>query len=175
MTFVKEKFSDIKAFIFDVDGVLSLDVTPLTAEGDPVRTTNVKDGYAIRNACNMGYHVGIITAGYVERVKLRHAKLGMKHIFMGVSDKMECLRMFMDATGVAAEQILYMGDDMPDYRVMKAVGMSACPADAIHDIQDIALYISPKEGGRGCVRDVIEQVMRIQNTWLNENSYLWRN
>ena len=174
MTFFKENLKNIKAFIFDVDGVLSKEATPLTEEGEPSRTTNVKDGYAIRNASNMGYPIGLITAGYVERVKLRHEKLGIKHIYMGVHDKLAALTDFIEKTGVKKEEILFMGDDYPDFPVLKAVGIPVCPIDAAPDIKEICVYISEKKGGEGCVRDIIEQVMRAQGTWTNENSFYWK-
>jgi 3-deoxy-D-manno-octulosonate 8-phosphate phosphatase (KDO 8-P phosphatase) len=173
MTF-KEKLKQIKAFIFDIDGVLSLDTTPLNEEGDPVRTANVKDGYAIRNALNMEYHIGIITGGNVERVRLRYEKLGVPLIYMGVRDKVTCLNDFIQKTGVTAGEILYMGDDLVDYKLMSMVGIPACPSDAVPEIKEISLYISDKKGGEGCARDVVEQVMRAQDTWINEKSYYWR-
>jgi len=174
MTSFLEKLKQVKAIIFDIDGVLSLDTTPLNEEGDPVRTANVKDGYAMRNALNMGYPVGIITGGAIERVRLRYEKLGVPLIYMGVRDKVECLSNFIQKTGVQAEEILYMGDDLVDYQVMSMVGVPVCPADAVPEIKEISLYISDKKGGEGCARDVIEQVMRAQNTWINEKTYYWR-
>lgn len=174
MTSFLEKLKQVKAIIFDIDGVLSLDTTPLNEEGDPVRTANVKDGYAMRNALNMGYPVGIITGGAIERVRLRYEKLGVPLIYMGVRDKVECLSNFIQKTGVQAEEILYMGDDLVDYQVMSMVGVPVCPADAVPEIKEISLYISDKKGGEGCARDVIEQVMRVQNTWINEKTYYWR-
>jgi 3-deoxy-D-manno-octulosonate 8-phosphate phosphatase (KDO 8-P phosphatase) len=174
MTFFKEKLNQIKAIIFDIDGVLSLDTTSLNEEGDPVRTANVKDGYAIRNALNMGYHIGIITGGTIERVRLRYEKLGVPMIYMGVRDKVTCLHDFIQKTGVTSEEILYMGDDLVDYQIMSMVGIPVCPSDAVPEIKEISLYISDKKGGEGCARDVIEQVMRAQDTWINEKSYYWR-
>ncbi len=174
MTFVKEELKHIKAMIFDIDGVLSSDTSPLDEDGNPVRTANVKDGYAIRNALNMGYHLGIITGGTTERVRMRYEGLGVPLIYMGVRDKVTALRDFMKKTGVPAEDILYMGDDLIDFQIMSLVGFPVCPADAVHEIQEISLYISEKKGGEGCVRDVIEQIMRAQDTWINEKSYYWR-
>lgn len=174
MTFIKEKLKHIKAFVFDIDGVLSLDTTPLNKDGDPVRTANVKDGYAIRNALNMGYQIGIITGGAVDRIRLRYEKLGVAFIYLGVRDKMISLRDFMQKTGIEAEEILYMGDDLADYQVMTAVGMPVCPSDAVPEIKEISSFVSDRKGGEGCARDVIEQVMRAQDTWINENSYYWK-
>lgn len=174
MTFVKDKLKEIKAFVFDIDGVLSLDTTPLNEEGDPVRTANVKDGYALRNALNMGYPIAIITGGAIDRVRLRYEKLGVEHIYMGVRDKIQPLNDFMEKAGVTAGEVLYMGDDLIDYQIMKMVGFPCCPGDAVHEIKEISLYISDRKGGEGCVRDIIEQVMRVQDTWINDKSYYWR-
>ncbi|WP_423128418.1 KdsC family phosphatase [Gaoshiqia sp. Z1-71] len=174
MTFFKDKLKQIKAFVFDIDGVLSCDTSPLNEEGDPVRTANVKDGYALRNALNMNYQIGIITGGAIDRVRLRYEKLGVPHIYMGVRDKVQPLSDFMEKTGLKADEVLYMGDDLIDYQIMSLVGFPCCPLDAVHEIKEISLYISDKKGGEGCVRDVIEQVMRAQDTWINEKSYYWR-
>ncbi len=174
MTFFKERLKDVKALIFDIDGVLSLDTMVLDEDGVPTRTANVKDGYAMRNAVNMGYHLGIITGGNLERVRMRYESLGVNHIYMGVRDKMKCLDDFMTKTGVKLDEILYMGDDLIDYQVMEAVGVPVCPLDAVSEIKEISSYISDKKGGEGCARDIIEQVMKAQNTWINEHSYFWR-
>ncbi len=174
MTFIKDRLKNIKALVFDVDGVLSDDTSPLGADGIPVRTTNTKDGFAIRNAINMGYKVAIITGGNAERVKLRYETLGVEHIYMGVGDKVDVLHEFAKETGIELNEMLYMGDDLIDFKVMELVGYPCCPQDACIEIKEISVYISEKIGGGGCVRDVIEQVMRAQNTWINKHSYTWR-
>ena len=165
MSFFKEELTQVKAFVFDVDGVLSKDVSPLNEDGDPVRTANVKDGFAIRSAIQAGYPVAIITGGFVERVRLRYEKLGVKHFYDKARDKVACLNDFLDKINVAPENVLFMGDDLVDYQVMKAVGLPACPKDAVSDIKNISKYISDKEGGEGCVRDVIEQALKAQHKW----------
>ncbi|MGQ7870812.1 KdsC family phosphatase [Sunxiuqinia sp. sy24] len=174
MVFFKDKLKQVKALIFDIDGVLSLDTMTLNEQGVPTRTANVKDGYAIRNALNMGYQVGIITGGNLELVRTRYTNLGVEHIYMGVRDKMKCLNDFMQKTGVALEEVLYMGDDLVDYQVMQTVGVAVCPLDAVSEIKEISSYISDRKGGEGCARDIIEQVMKAQDTWINEHSYFWR-
>lgn len=174
MAFFKEELKKIKALIFDVDGVLSVDSMVLDEQGVPVRTANVKDGYAIRNALNMGYQIALITGGNLDRVRVRYENLGVGYIYMGVRDKMECLHDFLEKTGIAAENALFMGDDMIDYQIMEAVGVAVCPLDAVSEIKEISAYISDKKGGEGCVRDIIEQVMKAQNTWINEHSFYWR-
>lgn len=174
MTFFKERLKNVEAFIFDVDGVLSLDTTPLNEDGDPVRTANVKDGFAIRNAVNNGFEVAIITGGNIERVKLRYQKIGVKYIYMGAFEKIGPLNDFVEKTGIAKENILFMGDDLVDYPIMKEVGIPTCPLDAVPEIKEISEYISDKKGGEACVRDVIEQVMKAQGVWINENSFFWK-
>jgi len=168
MGFFKEELKNIKAFIFDVDGVLSHDTSSLNEDGDPVRTSNVKDGFAIRNAINFGFPIAIITGGYLERVRLRHEKLGVVHYYEGVRDKAECLKDFTEKTGIEAKHILFMGDDLVDYKIMTEVGIPVCPKDAVADIKAISKYISDKKGGEGCVRDVIEQALRAQNKWFTK-------
>ncbi len=169
MGFFKEELLDVKAFVFDVDGVLSNDTSPLNEDGDPVRTANVKDGFAIRNAIEFGYPVAIITGGYIERVRLRYEKLGVKHYYDKARDKVECLNDFLNKVGVDAKNIMFMGDDLVDYQVMTVVGIPVCPKDAVHDIKEISKYISNKNGGEGCVRDVIEQTLRAQNRWFTKD------
>ena len=169
MGFFKEELLNVKAFVFDVDGVLSRDVSPLNEDGDPVRTANVKDGFAIRNAIDFGYPVAIITGGYIERVRLRYEKLGVKFFYDRARDKVECLNDFLEKTGTDAKNVLFMGDDLVDYQVMSVVGIPTCPKDAVHDIKEISEYISDKNGGEGCVRDVIEQTLRAQNRWFTKD------
>ncbi len=169
MGFFKEELLNVKAFVFDVDGVLSRDVSALNEDGDPVRTANVKDGFAIRNAIDFGYPVAIITGGYIKRVRLRYEKLGVKFFYDRARDKVECLNDFLKKTGVDAEDVLFMGDDLVDYQVMSVVGIPTCPKDAVHDIKEISEYISDKKGGEGCVRDVIEQTLRAQNRWFTKD------
>jgi len=165
MSFFKEELNKIKAFVFDVDGVLSKDTSPINEDGDPVRTANVKDGFAIRNAIKAGYPIAIITGGYIERVRLRYEKLGVKDFYDKARNKVECLNDFLEKNGLDAESVLFMGDDLVDYRVMNSVGLPTCPKDAVHEIKEISKYISDKNGGEGCVRDVIEQTLKAQGKW----------
>ncbi|MDA3879458.1 MAG: HAD hydrolase-like protein [Prolixibacteraceae bacterium] len=169
MAFFKEELLNVKAFIFDVDGVLSSDTSPIDLNGEPMRTANVKDGFAIRNALLNGYPMAIISGGKNENVAKRYKKLGIEHIYIAVGNKTECFNDFMDKTGIAPKEIMYMGDDLPDYAVMQLIGVPTCPADAVTEIKTISKYISDRKGGEGCVRDVIEQVMRAQGNWLNTN------
>ena len=168
MTFIKEKFQNIKGLLFDVDGVLSCDVSGLDENGDPVRTSNVKDGFAIRYALQNGFQIGIITGSNIERVKLRYQKIGVTHIYINSFNKTERLEDFLKKTGLQKEETLFMGDDLVDYEVMKEVGVPVCPSDAVPEIKAISHYIAEKEGGKGCVREVIEQVMRSQKKWFSQ-------
>lgn len=168
MTFFKERLKNIKAFIFDVDGVLSIDTSPLDENGDPMRTANIKDGLAIRYAIQNGFQVGIITGANTERVKLRYTKLGIEHLYLNSFEKLESLDDFVAKTGIAKNEILYMGDDLIDHPIMLQVGIPTCPIDAVPEIKAVSQYISDKKGGKGCVRDVIEQVMRSQQKWFGQ-------
>ncbi|MFW5755206.1 MAG: KdsC family phosphatase [Tangfeifania sp.] len=168
MTFFKEELKKVKAFVFDVDGVLSKDTSPLNEDGDPVRTANVKDGFAIRNAILFGYPVAVITGGYIERVPKRYERLGVKYFYNDARDKVVCLNDFLSKTGIEAENVLFMGDDLVDYTAMKKVGIPVCPQDAVPDIKAISKYVSHKNGGEGCVRDIIEQTLRAQNRWFTD-------
>jgi 3-deoxy-D-manno-octulosonate 8-phosphate phosphatase (KDO 8-P phosphatase) len=165
MTNFKEDLKNIKALVFDVDGVLSKDYSPLDSTGEPVRTANMKDGYAIRAALNAGFKIAIITGGVSERVKLRYKKLGVEYYYDKIWNKMDCLHDFINQTGIAKSEILYMCDDVLDYPVMIEIGVPTCPLDAAPEIKAISTYISENKSGQGCVRDVIEQTMRAQNKW----------
>lgn len=157
----------IRALVFDVDGVLSANnVLLLNSSGQPTRTANIKDGYAIHHAVRMGMELAIISGGRCETVQARYELLGLRHVYMGVSVKKDCFEEWMRMTGVQPEEVLYMGDDIPDYEVMQRCGCPVCPADAAPEIKEISIYVSPYNGGHGCVRDVIEQVMRAQGTWM---------
>ena len=173
MSSINYDLRKIRGFIFDVDGVLSKDVIPLHPNGDPMRTVNIKDGYALQLAVKKGYQVAIITGGYTDSVKMRFERLGVKYIYMRSSVKMKDYTDFMNRTGLKPEEVLYAGDDIPDYEVMKLVGLPVAPADAASEIKDISLYISSKNGGEGIARDVIEQTMKTQGTWLTGEALGW--
>ena len=173
MSSINYDLRKIRGFIFDVDGVLSKDVIPLHPNGDPMRTVNIKDGYALQLAVKKGYQVAIITGGYTDSVKMRFERLGVKHIYMRSSVKMKDYTDFMNRTGLKPEEVLYAGDDIPDYEVMKLVGLPVAPADAASEIKDISLYISSKNGGEGIARDVIEQTMKTHGTWLTGEAFGW--
>jgi len=161
----KEIMRQITTFIFDVDGVLTDGTVTIFPDGELVRTMNIKDGYALKTAVNKGYNVCVISGGTNEAVRSRLKALGITDIYLGAHNKIEQLDEYLDIYNIKPEHVLYMGDDIPDYPVMKLVGLAACPKDAVPEIQNISAYISQKKGGNGCVRDVIEQVLKVQDKW----------
>jgi 3-deoxy-D-manno-octulosonate 8-phosphate phosphatase (KDO 8-P phosphatase) len=163
----------IKAFIFDVDGVLSSNMIPLALNGDPMRTANIKDGFAINLAIKKGFIIGIITGGYTEAVKIRYERLGVPYIYMKSYEKLDDYEDFLLKTGLKEEEIVYCGDDIPDYYVMQRVGLPVAPADAAPEIKEIARYISPCNGGEGVARDIIEQVLIVHGLWMDKDAFGW--
>lgn len=161
----KQILPKINTFIFDVDGVLTNGTLTIMPDGELVRHMNVKDGYAMKNALNKGFRVCIISGGTNEGVRNRLQALGIDDVFLGAHDKIKQYNELVKKYNLKPENVLYMGDDVPDYPVMKLVGLPACPNDAVREIQQVSKYISDKKGGEGCVRDVIEQVLRVQNKW----------
>lgn len=167
----KEILSKIKAVVFDIDGVLSSSTVNINEVGYLQRTTSVKDGFAIKCAVRKGLVVAIISGGFCEKTMIRYKNLGVEDVIMGSVWKTEDLENLKKKYNLKNEEILYMGDDIPDFQIMKMVGLPCCPVDAADEIKEIALYVSDRKGGEGCVRDVIEQVMRVQKTWLDEESF----
>jgi 3-deoxy-D-manno-octulosonate 8-phosphate phosphatase (KDO 8-P phosphatase) len=161
----KEYLNQITTFVFDVDGVLTDGTIMLTTTGEMLRTMHTKDGFAMKTALLSGYHICIISGGSNEGVRMRLNGLGIKDVYLGVHNKIEQLNHYIDQHGIKAENVLYMGDDIPDYPVMKMVGLPTCPQDAVQEIKAISKYVSHKNGGQGCVRDVIEQVLKVQGKW----------
>lgn len=160
----------IKAVLFDVDGVLSAETILLSSEGEPLRTVNIKDGYAIQFACKVGLRIGIITGGNTTAVRKRYEGLGVNDICMGAGVKITAYDELLQRYSLKDEEVMFVGDDIPDYQVMKRVGCACCPNDACDDIKIISTYISGRIGGHGVGRDVIEQVLRAQGKWLNEDA-----
>jgi 3-deoxy-D-manno-octulosonate 8-phosphate phosphatase (KDO 8-P phosphatase) len=163
----------IKAFVFDVDGVLSPESIPLHPSGEPMRVINTKDGYAMQLAVKKGYVLGIITGGDSNAVRIRFESLGFQHIYTKAKNKINEFKDFMQKTGLNPEEICYVGDDIPDYEVMEMVGLPACPIDAVPEIKEISRYISPKTGGMGVGRDIIEQVLKIKGDWMQGDAFGW--
>ena len=160
-----EKFKQIKLFVFDVDGVLTDGALYVFATGEQVRKMNIKDGFALRLAVKKGYQLMVMSGGGSEGVLKRLQKLGLADICMKVGDKRQLLSNYLKEKNIPALQVLFMGDDIPDHSAMKLVGLACAPADAIPEIKQLAHYISTKNGGEGCVRDVIEKVLKINGDW----------
>ena len=161
----KELLNDITTFIFDVDGVLTDSSVHISDTGEMLRIMNIRDGYAMKAALESGYNVCIISGGKNEGVRIRLRNLGIHDIHLGSSNKVETFKEYIDLYGIKPENVLYMGDDIPDYHVMKLVGLATCPQDAVAEIKAISNYISHKNGGNGAVREIIEQVMKVQGKW----------
>ncbi|HMO32090.1 MAG TPA: HAD-IIIA family hydrolase [Lacibacter sp.] len=162
---VTEQFQQIKAFVFDLDGVLTDGTLQIFPNQEFIRTMDIKDGYALQLAVRKGYPVVIISGSYSKPCAERLDYLGIRDVYMKVRDKEEVLAQYLLANHLHWEQVLYMGDDIPDLDVMRLVGLPCCPADAVSEIKAVAQYISPKNGGRGAARDVVEKVLRLQHNW----------
>lgn len=160
-----EKFKEIKCFVFDVDGVLTNGNLLVMPGGTMLRTMNVKDGYAMQLAIKKGYHIAVISGGNSPEVKERLQKLGITEVYMQAEDKLSVLKSIIEKYTLSPSNILCMGDDMPDIDIMKYAGLPCCPANAVPEIKKLSLYISPKNGGEGCARNVIEMVLRVRGDW----------
>lgn len=169
----KEKLRKITTFIFDYDGVMTDGTLILQHKGQPLRSANVKDGYALQLANKLGYRIVIISGGFSESMENRFGSLNIEDVFLGVKDKTVVFDKYIKDNNLSEEEIIYMGDDIPDYRVMKRVGVPVCPSDASEEIKNISVYISDKQGGKGCVRDIIEQVLKVHGKWMTEESFFW--
>lgn len=164
-----QQLSQIKAFVFDVDGVLTDGTVHVTETGEQLRRFSIKDGYALQLAVKRGFPIAIISGGRSQSVVSRLQGLGIQHIYIGVDTKLDAFEEFLLIHDLSTTQIAYMGDDIPDLPVMQKVGLATCPADAAEEIKAIAAYISPKNGGQGCVRDILEKVLKVQGLWMDEN------
>jgi 3-deoxy-D-manno-octulosonate 8-phosphate phosphatase (KDO 8-P phosphatase) len=176
MSTINYDLRKIKALVFDVDGVLSANVIPMSAEGEPLRTVNIKDGYSLHMAAKQGILLGIITGGRTEAVRKRFMALGFveENIYMGSSVKIHDYRDFRKRHGLLDEEILYVGDDIPDLEVMRECGLPCCPKDAAPEVKAVSHYISHAEGGYGCGRDIVEQVLKVKGLWLaDEQAFGW--
>lgn len=164
----------IKAVAFDVDGVLSRQTIVLHPSGEPMRTVNIKDGYALQLAIKMGLHVAIITGGTSQAVRRRYEGLGISDVYLGCAVKIHTYEAFLEKYGLTDEEVLYMGDDIPDYEILTRCGCPCCPADAAPEIRSVSCYISHLAGGEGCGRDVLEQVLRAQGKWMSsDHAFGW--
>lgn len=166
-------FSPITTFIFDFDGVMTDGTVFCDFEGHPLRATNVKDGYALQLASKLGYNVALISGAVCPSTIVRMNSLGVTDVFTGIPDKVLKLNEYMKEKGLKKEEIVFMGDDIPDLRVMQCVGLPACPADAVPEILKICKFVSSCPGGKGAVRDLIEHVLKVQDKWMTAEAFSW--
>lgn len=160
----------IKAVVFDVDGVLSKQTVQMSEEGEPKRTINVRDGYAIQLAVKLGLKIGIITGAKTQNIRKRYEALGVKDIYLASSLKIKDYEDYIWRNRLSDEEVLYIGDDIPDIAILRRVGCPVCPKDAAPDVRNVCTYISSVNGGEGCARDVLEQIIRAQGKWLEEST-----
>lgn len=173
MNDIKAMLSQVTTFIFDYDGVMTDGTVYMDINGEPLRSSNVKDGYALQLASKLGYHVAVISGAVVTNITKRLNSLGVHDVFTGAADKVLKLEEYLEQYQLRPEQVVFMGDDIPDLKVMQRVGIPACPADAAEEIKAISVFVSKYPGGRGCVRDVIEQTLKSQGKWLSAEAYSW--
>ncbi len=173
MTNFKENLARVKAFVFDIDGVLSLQTISLNAFGVPSRTVNLRDGYAIQLAVKKGYRVGIISGSRSKEYQKRLKRLGVTDVYLNSRLKIDRFNDFVKKYDLFEAEVMFMGDDIPDFDVMKKAGIPVCPSDADSEIKELSVYISDKKGGEGCVRDVIEQVLRLHKNWMDTDAFTW--
>jgi len=167
------KFKDITTFIFDVDGVLTDGSVYVNDAGQQTRAFNIKDGYALQLAVKCGYNVCAISGSRSKIAMHRLNSLGINDVYLGCAVKTENFKIYINERGISPMNVMYMGDDIPDMEVMKLVGLPVCPADAAEEIKSVSQYVSPIGGGRGCARDVIEKVLKIQGKWMGAEAYSW--
>lgn len=167
------KLKEITTFVFDVDGVLTDGSVFVTDDGLQSRAFNIKDGYALQLAVKCGYNIVTVSGSRSKAQLHRLNSLGVKDVYMGIHTKKTKLKLYLEEKHISPETVLYMGDDIPDMEVMQYVGLPVCPADAVEEIKAVSKYVSPYAGGRGCVRDVIEKVLKIHGKWLTEEAYSW--
>ena len=173
MSNYKERLHKIKAFVFDVDGVLSSSLMNMTEDGTPIRTANVKDGYALQYAMKRGYIVAVITGADTTMVRNRCKIFEIELLYCKSANKLTDYEHFKQKHNLTDSEIVYMGDDLPDIPVLRQAGVSCCPADAAHEVKEVVDYISHINGGCGCVRDIIEQTMRAQDKWMTGEVFVW--
>jgi 3-deoxy-D-manno-octulosonate 8-phosphate phosphatase (KDO 8-P phosphatase) len=167
------KLKDITTFIFDVDGVLTDGSVFVTETGEQSRAFNIKDGYALQLAVKCGYNVCAISGSRSKTAIYRLNSLGITDVFIGAHVKINKFKDYLESKHILPTNVLYMGDDIPDLGVMKLAGLPVCPADAVEEIKAVSAYVSPFGGGKGCARDVIEKVLKVQDKWMSEESYSW--
>lgn len=167
MSKINYDLSRIRGIVFDVDGVLSPSTINLGNNGMPIRMVNIKDGYAIQLAVKKGYKIAVITGADTPAIATRYNALGIKDVYLKASHKLPLLQNWMSENDLSSSEVAYIGDDIPDYEVMRAVGLPVAPADAADDIKEIARYISPVNGGYGVARDLLEEILRVNGHWMS--------
>ena len=169
----KTSLNDIRLFAFDYDGVFSSGTILLMPDGSQVRSASVRDGFAVQWAVKQGLQLALVTGGREDAVRERLSKLGMQHLHLGASNKLEVVTKLVESLNLAWNEVAYMGDDMPDLPVLERAGLAACPADAGPEVRAICHYVSPYAGGAGCVRDLLEQYMKLHNLWEQDGAHHW--
>jgi 3-deoxy-D-manno-octulosonate 8-phosphate phosphatase (KDO 8-P phosphatase) len=169
----KTKLANIEVFAFDYDGVFTDGTVLLMPDGSEVRQASTRDGFAVQWAVKQGLKLALLTGGSEKAVATRMVKLGVEEVHLGCEDKFESLKALCEKLQIPLDKVAYMGDDIPDIVAMREVGLAACPEDAVEEVRNIAHYISPKGGGKGCVRDLLEQAMRLKGVWYSENAHKW--
>lgn len=172
MSSINYDLKKIKGIVLDVDGVLSPSTIPMNENGEPIRMVNIKDGYVLQLAVKCGYKIAIITGAKNNSIILRYNALGILDVFIGASEKFSILQKWLDQNQLNKDEIIYIGDDIPDVNCMLYAGLPVAPNDACHDVKKIARYISHYDGGMGCVRDVLEQLLKANRQWLNNDDAL---
>ncbi len=173
MSNYKTLLTEVSTFMFDYDGVMTDGRVILQHDDPPLRTANVRDGFILQLAVKMGYNVVVISGGISRSMDNRFDTLNIRDAFTGVKNKLEVFEKYIKERNIDPEKVVYMGDDIPDIPVMKRVGVPVSPADAVEEVKEVSVYISDKKGGEGCVRDIIEQVMKIQGKWLTPEAFTW--
>lgn len=169
----KSILKNINTLIFDVDGVFTNNQVLLFPGMEPIRSFSARDGYAVQYAIKKGFQIAIITGGRSEAVKEGLESLGIQSVFLGIQNKLKCFEKFIDDKSIDIERTLYMGDDIPDLKVMSAAALACCPQDAVNEVKNMCNYVSPIKGGQGCVRDIIEQTLKVQGKWMEEDAHEW--
>ena len=170
---LNELLSQVTTFVFDYDGVMTDGTVFSDPNGYPWRATNVKDGYALQLAVKLGYKVAVISGAICPSMEVRMNSLGVSDVFTGATNKLLKLKEYVNRKGIDENKTVFMGDDIPDIEVMKEVGIPACPADAVPEVKEISKFISERPGGKGAVRDIIEQTLKAQGKWMTEEAYSW--